>query len=175
MLSDEYSSDELKGLLESVLFITGKPVSADRLCAKLNLSFDFLSKLVVMMNEQYEALRSGFCILRVAGGYQLVTNPRYHKAVKNILTLKDDDTLSQAAMEVLSIIAYQQPVSKQIIDKIRGMNSSRGLRILLLRKLVAPISKDNILDDVLYGTTSRFLEVLHINDLSELPSLKLFD
>ncbi|MGL5956190.1 MAG: SMC-Scp complex subunit ScpB [Brevinema sp.] len=169
-INKTYSQEQLKGLLESILFVTGKPVETEKLCHWFNISKDILEQYISELNQSYDKRYAGFVILSVAGGYQLMTNPLYKDELREIFGTKDDNKLSQTAMEILAIIAYKQPVSKEDIDNIRGVNSTRSLNTLLGHKLIDIVGTDKLLDNILYGTSKRFLEVFRLKSISDLPS-----
>ena len=169
-INKTYSQEQLKGLLESILFVTGKPIEIEKLCAWFDASKERIDILIEELNAQYQQISSGFVIIPVANGYQLVTNPLYKEELRDIFGSKEENKLSQTAMEILAIIAYKQPVSKEEIDKIRGVNSSRSLNTLLGLKLIDIVGTDKLLDDILYGTNKKFLEIFKLKSLQDLPS-----
>ncbi|MGL4394056.1 MAG: SMC-Scp complex subunit ScpB [Brevinema sp.] len=169
-INKTYSQEQLNGLLESILFIYGKPVDIDKICSWFDCSKEQVDEMIESLNKRYEENSSGFTILAVANGYQLMTNPLFKEELREIFGAKEENKLSQTSMEILAIIAYKQPISKEEIDKIRGVNSSRSLNTLLGHKLIDIIGSDDILGDILYGTTKRFLEIFRLKSLSDLPS-----
>ncbi|MGL4388893.1 MAG: SMC-Scp complex subunit ScpB [Brevinema sp.] len=169
-INKTYSQEQLQGLLESVLFISGKPIDTEKLCSWFDMSRDQIEDLVTILNKRYEENFNGFTILAIANGYQLMTNSLFKEELREIFGAKEENKLSQTSMEILAIIAYKQPISKEEIDKIRGVNSSRSLNTLLGLKLIDIIGSDEILGDILYGTTKRFLEIFRLKSLNDLPS-----
>ncbi len=122
-INKTYSKEQLKGLLESVLFVTGKPVETEKLCAWFDVDATGLETMVSELNQSYTEKNSGFTILYIANGYQLMTNAMYKEELREIFGSKEENKLSQTSMEILAIIAYKQPISKEDIDGIRGVNS----------------------------------------------------
>lgn len=169
-INKTYSQEQIKGLLESILFVTGKPVEKEKLCTWLSLSDEELDQLVVTLNQTYEEKYTGFVVIAIANGYQLMTNPLYKEELREIFGSKEENKLSQTAMEILAIIAYKQPVSKEAIDRIRGVNSSRSLNTLLGHKLIDIVGTESLLDEILYGTSKKFLELFRLNSINDLPS-----
>ena len=169
-INKTYSQEQLKGLLESVLFVYGKPIDTEKLCTWFDLSQEQLTKMVDELNELYNTRHSGFIIISIANGFQLMTNPIFKEEMRELFGSKEENRLSQTAMEILAIVAYKQPISKEAIDQIRGVNSSRSLNMLLGHKLIDIIGSDDILGDVLYGTTKKFLEVFRLKSINDLPS-----
>ncbi len=169
-INKTYSREQLKGLLESVLFVTGKPVEIDKLCTWFDMDASDLELMVAELNQSYEEKNSGFTILYIANGYQMMTNPMYKEELREIFGSKEENKLSQTSMEILAIIAYKQPISKEDVDSIRGVNSTRSLNTLLGHKLIDIVGTDKLLDNILYGTSKRFLEVFRLKSLNDLPS-----
>lgn len=159
-------------ILEALLFAAEEPlIPAD----VLELYPEFADEVevargVLQLNQLY--LESGrvFQIRMVAGGYQLCTRPEFAPFVSALVSKTRTQRLSRAALETLSIIAYRQPVSKPVIEKLRGVESSGVLSTLLERKLVAIVGREEGLGrPLLFGTTPEFLSYFGLNDLSELP------
>ena len=169
-INKTYSREQLIGLLESILFVTLIPIEIEKLCIWLDCSKDSLDLLITELNNMYLDKNSGFTIISVANGYQLMTNPLYKDELREIFGSKEENKLSQTSMEILAIIAYKQPVAKEDIDKIRGVNSSRSLNTLLGHKLIDIVGTDSLLDNILYGTSKKFLEIFRLKNLSDLPS-----
>ncbi|MFN4216990.1 MAG: SMC-Scp complex subunit ScpB [Brevinematales bacterium] len=171
-LNKTYSRQELCGLVEAILFVHGKAFEKQELASVLDLSLEDLEKLIEEMNGHYKENKRGLVIIPVAGGYQLVTNPNYYQEMSELFGKRNENKLPQSALETLAIIAYKQPISKEEIDKIRGVSSSRSLNTLLALKLITISgASDDILQTPLYITTERFLEFFRINSLEDLPSL----
>lgn len=169
-LNKTYSQEQLQGLLEAALFVLGKPVDTVKLCTWFDISSEQLEIMVQNLNQNYEEKSSGFTIIELANGYQLMTNPLFKEEMRELFGSKEDNKLSQTAMEILAIVAYKQPVSKEQIDKIRGVNSSRSLNTLIGHKLIDIVGSDELLGDMLYGTTKKFLEIFRLKTLNDLPS-----
>ena len=111
-------------------------------------------------------------MIPVAGGYQLVTNPRFKDEMEELFGSKNDNQLSKSALETLAVIAYKQPITKEDVDKIRGVSSTRSINMLLSYKLVTISgSSDDVLKSPVYSTTSRFLEMFKLKGTEDLPSL----
>ncbi|MGL4563580.1 MAG: SMC-Scp complex subunit ScpB [Brevinema sp.] len=169
-INKTYSQEQLQGLLESILFVYGKPVDSEKLCTWFDMSKDQIDNMVHILNSRYENTSAGLTIIPIANGYQLMTNPSFKEELREIFGSKEENKLSQTSMEILAIVAYKQPISKEEIDKIRGVNSSRSLNTLLAHKLIDIIGSDDLLGDILYGTTKRFLEIFRLKSLHDLPS-----
>jgi segregation and condensation protein B len=162
----------LKSVVEGILFSIGDPVSVDALSAALHgTSRDSIQRALDELEEEYRIRARGFVLSKVAGGYQFRTLP---EAASWVLEMKRarPARLSRAALETLSIIAYNQPVTKARIEQIRGVESSATIKSLLERDLVLVIGRKEIPGrPLVYGTSKRFLETLGLPDISALPPL----
>ncbi|HXF47842.1 MAG TPA: SMC-Scp complex subunit ScpB [Verrucomicrobiae bacterium] len=159
-------------ILEALLFAAEEPLpAADVLefCAEFANTGE-VEKGVGELNRQYAEGGRAFKIRQVAGGFQLCTLPEFAPFVSALVSKTRTQRLSRAALETLSIVAYRQPVSKPVIEKLRGVESSGVLSTLLERKLVAIVGREEGLGrPLLFGTTPEFLSYFGLNDLSELP------
>lgn len=175
-INKTYSRNELKGLLESVLFVNGKPVLIDELERVFETSKKDIAGLIEEINDDYNTRKSGFTILSVAGGYQLFTNPYFKDELMELFGRRNENRLPKSALETLAIIAYKQPVTKEDIDKIRGVSGSRSINTLLALKLITISgSSDGLIKSPLYITTNRFLEFFRIKNIEDLPPLSSLD
>ena len=167
------NSSEIKKIIEALLFATPDPLTQ----VKVNGIFDpdtpNLKKFVDELNEQYSNEDHSFEIRQVAGGYQLVARKEYEYFIRRLLSRSGRLSLSAAALDTLSIIAYKQPVSRYEIEAIRGVDSSGVIKTLLNRKMVKIKGRDTGPGrPLIYQTTNMFLEHFGINRLSDLPKLK---
>ena len=159
-------------ILEALLFAAEEPLPpADvlELCPEFSDEKEVAGG-ILQLNQIY--LESGrvFQIRMIAGGYQLCTRPEFAPFVSALVSKSRTQRLSRAALETLSIIAYRQPVSKPVIEKLRGVESSGVLSTLLERKLVAIVGREEGLGrPLLFGTTPEFLSYFGLNGLAELP------
>jgi segregation and condensation protein B len=163
----------LKSILESILFVNEKPVLVDEICQALDLEKKEIIASLEELQKDYQENNSGLCIVSVAGGYQMCTSPQNSEWIKKLYKERFKHRLSSASLEILSIIAYKQPVTRLEMESIRGVNCDqviRGLTHLGLIKIKG--RKDVIGRPFLYGTTRRFLEYFGLNSLSELPKLE---
>ena len=161
--------DQLMKAVEAVIFAADKPVSLNRL-EKIfpEVKKAELENAIVCLDQEYEA--HAFSIIKVAGGYQMVTKPEYHDWVKQLYVGRTRPRLSAAALETLSVIAYKQPVSRIEIEAIRGVNSDSVLGTLLERGLIVIKGRaETVGRPLLYGTTDEFLQYFGLNNFSELP------
>ena len=167
--------DEARSIIESVLFISGEPVSLDTLKKILELDKQDVERLVNELVSEYALKNSGLVLVEVAGGVQMVTNPDCAPWIKKLLATSMPARLSQPSLETLAIIAYKQPIIKSEIEAIRGVNSDGVVRTLLERRQIKILGRKEVPGrPLLYGTTSEFLQTFGLKDLSELPTLKEF-
>ena len=163
--------NELTGALEAVLFASGEPVSMESLKEILGIDAENVRELAAAYSKQLEERGSGLQLQQVAGGWQLVTKAQYFHYVER-LSEERDKRLSPAAMETLSIVAFEQPSTKQEIEHIRGVRIEKIMSKLLEMELIRELGrKDTIGRPILYGTTDTFLQCFGLNDISDLPEL----
>lgn len=163
---------KLKEAIKAILFVSGDPVSADRIADTLELDKATASKILQNLMDEFNTEESGILIVRMDDQYQMCTNPKYAESVHHIMDMRRNTPLSQAAMEVLAIIAYNQPVTKAFIEQIRGVDCSGVLGSLTVKGLVEERGRLELPGrPLLYGTTANFLRCLNISSLSQLPPL----
>lgn len=171
-INKTYSRNELKGLLEAILFVKGKPVLMEELQRIFEATKQEISELIDEVNQSYKERNNGFTIIPVAGGFQIVSSPYYKDELTELFGRRNENKLPKSALETLAIIAYKQPLSKEAVDKIRGVSSTRSINMLLTLKLINIAgSADDIVKSPLYSTTERFLEFFRIKSIEDLPSL----
>jgi segregation and condensation protein B len=162
---------EKKGLLEGILFALGQPISLESLSEVLDWDREEVQTLMNELAEDLKQNHRGIDLKKVAGGYQLRTKPELKELMARFFE-KRPPRLTQAMLEVLSIIAYKQPTTRPEIDKIRGVDSSGALKTLLERALIEMRGRsEGVGNPVLYATTPRFLEWFQIGSLGDLPPL----
>lgn len=163
--------DDLKNILESLLFVADEPLAIDRFKKILpEVETKQIRQAMTALAAQYIERGTSFYLEEVAGGYQLRTRPEYTKWIQRLVQPKPA-RLSRAALETLAIIAYKQPVVRADIEHIRGVDSGGVLRLLMERKLVRILGRKEIPGrPLIYATTKLFLEVFGLKDLKELPT-----
>jgi segregation and condensation protein B len=175
-INKTYTRNEQKGLLEAILFVNGKSVSLDDLLGIFEFSKKDLSDIIEELNQDYQERKSGFTVVPVAGGYQLFSNPVFKDELTELFGKRNENKLPKTVLETLAIIAYKQPMSKEEVDKVRGVSSSRSINMLLALKLITISgSADDMVKSPLYSTTSRFLEFFRIKSIEDLPALASID
>ncbi|MEK7474618.1 MAG: SMC-Scp complex subunit ScpB [Candidatus Coatesbacteria bacterium] len=169
-----YSRQEMKRLLEAVLFASDKPVPASILGGILNNSPEEEVKAALAeLATEYEEWGRSFVLKEVGGGYLLYSHPAFEPWVKKLFRGRLTLRLSKSALETIAIVAYRQPVTKQEIEVIRGVNADGVLHTLLERKLIRVTGrKEGMGRALLYGSTNEFLQYMGLNDLTELPQIE---
>ena len=163
----------LQGILESVLFAAGEAVKCDKLAEISKVSVEEVEREIKLLREFYEKNERGFSILEIDGGYQICTRPEYYSYVQEIAGIRRQQGLSNAALETLSIIAYNQPVTRQTIEYIRGVNSDGAVQRLAERGLIEESGRlDAPGKPILYVTTREFLRKFGLKTLEDLPEIK---
>jgi len=162
--------NNLLSRMEAVLFILREPVSSRRL-AQLAEAPDGtrIHTMIKKLNARYEEQVCAFRVYEVAGGFQLRTRPPFAVWLARLHQIPVEIRLSPSALETLAIIAWQQPVLRASIEKIRGLQCGEMLRQLMEQDLVKIVKKSNDLGrPFLYGTTTRFLQIFGLNNMEEL-------
>lgn len=159
-------------MVEAVLFAAAEPIEYTKLASVLGMDDEQILLIMDELNKKYDADNSGICLLQLDTKYQLCSKKEFVEAVRNVLDLKRNTPLSQAAFEVLAIIAYNQPITKPYIEQIRGVDCSGVVNTLCQRGLVEEKGRLDVPGrPVLYGTTSDFLRCFSLNSLDDLPEL----
>ncbi len=162
-----------KTVLQAILFASGEAISADRLAATLGIEKSTILKLLQNLMDDFDKDESGICIKKLDDKYQMCTKPQYFDFIQRALDFRRQVPLSQAAMEVLAIIAYNQPVTKSFVENIRGVDCSNIISSLVTKNLLEEKGRLDLPGcPLLYGTTLNFLKCFGINSISELPELK---
>ena len=165
---------KLKASLEGVLFVAPVAVTLSQLATALDITEREVEKVLSQLEDDYQD--RGLRIQRHAGRIQLTTAPETGEAVERFLGLEISTYLSQAALEALSIVAYEQPVTRPLVDSIRGVNSDGVMKSLLHKGLIQDIGRaDGPGRPILYATTPEFLQQFGLNTLQEMPPLEMDD
>ena len=164
--------NQYKAQIEAVLFASGEPVSAVRLAELLEVEEETVRQVVTLMKDDYEAEERGILLVALGESFQLVTKDRYAGLIRTALEIRRNTPLSQAAMEVLSIIAYNQPVTKSFVEQVRGVESGQIVNNLVEKGLVEEAGRLDVPGRPLaYRTTLQFLRCFGISSLEQLPPL----
>ena len=156
--------------LEAVLFAAGDPLSTAKLAQALNLSEQELEPLLEEYGHRLEAPERGFRLMRLEDCVQLTTKREHEGVVKEALQLRKNTPLSNAALEVLAIVAYNQPVTKSFVEQVRGVDSAGVLASLVEKQLVEEAGRLELPGrPIAYRTTAAFLLCFGLSSLDELP------
>ena len=165
--------DELKSIIENILLAADQPVHVGEL-EKIFLNTAEKKDLQLILEELKEEYQSrNLQILEVADGYQLCTRHEFNDWIRKFLKLDRSSRLSQPGLDTLSIIAYKQPLTRQEVDDIRGVDSSGVIKTLLEKKVIGPAGRKKVPGrPIMYRTTQKFLEYFGLKDLNDLPTLE---
>ncbi len=167
-------NEEYVPVIEAALFAAGFPVKFERLEKVLGLSHDDLLEL--LRSKAFEYKGRGIRLVMFSDSCQLCSNEEYEKQVKSILGMRSGGALSNSALEVLAIIAYNQPVTKAFIEQVRGVDSSYAVTTLGEKQLIEVTGRLDVPGKPnLYGTTDTFLRCFGLGSLDELPKSEVLD
>ena len=167
--------DSLKGALEALLLVSTDAVPATELSKVLGVAPSEAAGALAELAAEYSDANRGFQLREVAGGWRLFTHPAYHDAVERYVLSWDTRRLSQAALETLAVIAYHQPVTREGVKAVRGVNSDGVIGSLKEKGLVREVGRERDRSRAMqYGTTRRFLETFGLRSLRDLPPLEDF-
>ena len=172
---ESLAENSLKGALEALLLVSSDPVSASQLSAVLDVAPGEVASLLAELKVEYEEANRGFQLREVAGGWRLFTPPAFHEQVEAFVLSWDTQKLSQAALETLAVIAYHQPVTREMVKGIRGVNSDGVISSLVDKGLIREMGRDPQRGQaIIYGTTNAFLEKFGLRSTRDLPDLEQF-
>ncbi len=164
---------EYISIIESVLFIWSEPLHIDELSKVVELSKKETRELVNQLKDECEHYRRGIILNEYDGYLQFSTRPEHNDYISKLVKKSKKKALSNSAMEVLSIIAYKQPITRIEIDDIRGVKSYSSIDTLQSKKLIHEVGRlDKIGKPILYGTTVDFLAMFNIGSLDQLPTIE---
>lgn len=165
---------KLQKEIEAMLFAVGAPITVERLCELTGETEDAVRKAAGEIEARLAAEESGIQLIHIEDGFQLCTKPDTGDAVKRALELKKAPPLSKATLEVLAIIAYNQPVTRSFVEQVRGIDSSYIVAGLVDKGLVCERGQlDAPGRPVLFGTTDGFLRCFGLSSLEDLPATEL--
>ena len=166
---------ELESAVEAILFASGEPVRTERICMALEVERPEAEAVLQKLMDHYAYERRGIRLLHMEDAWQLCSAPDYADQVRRAFEIRKPAKLSQPALEVLSVIAYYQPVTRAYVDQIRGVDSSYTMGLLLERKLIEPCGRLQVPGRPhVYRTTRQFLRAFHLTTLEDLPALPDF-
>lgn len=165
----------VKGATEAILLVSSDPLSAVDLAKILGIQPGEAAGVLAELSAEYADANRGFQLREVAGGWRLFTHPAYHDIVERYVLSWDTRKLSQAALETLAVIAYHQPVTREGVKAVRGVNSDSVISSLIEKGLVRELGRaPEHANAIVYGTTRAFLEQFGLRSLKDLPPLEDF-
>lgn len=165
--------EKIEAAVEAVLFAMGNAVSVDKLAAAIGHDTETTRKLVHQMMDRYNSREGGLEIIELEDSFQLCTRKEYYDTLIKVAKQPKKYVLTDVQLEVLSIVAYKQPVTRQEVEKIRGVNSDHALNRLVEYGLVGEAGRlDAPGRPILFGTTEEFLRNFGVRSTEELPSIQ---
>lgn len=172
-LDNTYLIKNLDAAIEAILFASGDAVSIAKLIDVLNVSEDSILCATEKLSKRLDAPESGIKLIRLDDKLQLCTKAEFSDKIREIMNIKKRSPLSQAAMEIIAIIAYNQPVTKSFIEQIRGVDCSKIISSLIEKSLIEEKGRLELPGKPLvYGTTDNFLKCFQLEDLNHLPNIE---
>ncbi len=173
---DQNALDHVKGAVEALLFVSEKPVSVDQLKEAIaGTGGADIKAVLAQLKTDYDNNPRGMSVVEIAGGWQMLSSPAFAEYIREFYKTRHKEKLSRAALEVLAIIAYKQPVSRTDVEVIRGVNSDGTVMHLLNKGLVRMAGRKEVPGrPYVYGTTAQFLEFFGLRSLEDLPRLEEF-
>ena len=166
---------ELMSAAEALLFVSDEPVSAGKLAAVMEVTPSLADEVLQALRDEYAEQNRGMQLREVAGGWRFYSHPAHHELIERYVLSWDTRKLSQAALEALAVIAYHQPVAKNGVNAVRGVNSDGVIASLVEKGLVREAGRDNSPGSpILYATTAAFLEKFGLKSIKDLPPLEDF-
>ena len=164
--------NDLQAAAEAILFAAGEPFELSKIADTLEIGTDFAETIMKNLSDSLDKRGSGLCVLKLDDKYQMCTRKEYAEIIRAVLDLKRNAPLSQAAFEVLAVVAYNQPVTKSYIEQVRGVDCTGVISTLCQKGLLEEKGRLDLPGrPLLYGTTPDFLKCFCITSLSELPEL----
>ncbi len=165
-------TDNIISKLEAMLFASGDPVEAAKLAEVLDIDIETVTKMLGHLSAMYDERESGLMLIRVDNKYQICTRECHSEEVRKLLEIKKNTPLSNAAFEVLAIIAYNKTVTRSFVEQVRGVDCSGPISSLVQKGLIEEKGRLDLPGrPLIYGTTDRFLRCFSLNSLEDLPEL----
>ncbi|SKA76715.1 condensin subunit ScpB [Clostridium sp. USBA 49] len=162
-------------IIESLIFVSGEPLKLKEIASIIELDIESTKEIMKELIKKYDNLERGIELVNIEDGYQFVTKSENSNYIQKLLKTNTRQSLSQAALETLSIIAYKQPVTRITIDEIRGVKSDKAISTLLEKGLIKESGRLEVAGrPILYSTTDKFLLYFGLENLQQMPSLDEF-
>ena len=166
----------IKSVIESLLFVSGEPLSIKDITNALESNIKIVKEVLDEMVIEYDNEKRGIKLISINGEYQLVTKAENGDYIQKLLKKNKRQSLSQASLESLAIIAYKQPITRVDIDEIRGVKSESAMQRLIEKDLIKEVGRLEVPGrPILFGTTEEFLRQFGLRELNELPSLDIYN
>lgn len=169
---NEVSEVNITAAIEAVLFASGAPVEPSRIAQALEISAEEAERRIAELIDDYNKAQRGITIIKLKNSYQMVSRKEYAPQIRTVMDLRRNTPLSQAALEVLAVVAYNQPVTKAFVEQVRGVDCSGVIGSLTSKDLIEEKGRLELPGrPLLYGTTENFLRCFNISCIEELPPL----
>lgn len=166
------SGGTLAGRIEAILFVAGEAVRIEDLAKALNVSVRAVENEIAKLRDEYDFHQRGFTIKRFGHQVQLATRALYAEDVVHLLQPVQKQSLTQAAMETLAVVAYKQPVTRAEVEQVRGVKCDYSIQSLMKKELIMEVGRKEALGrPILYGTTENFLSHFGLTSLEDLPPM----
>ena len=173
--------EEIEQYIEALIFVSEQGIRIEEIiyCLQATFNIDFnleeINQYILKITQKYSDSKFAIELVKIGNGYQFLTKKKYHQVVNLLQIQRSKKKLSQAALETLAIIAYKQPVTKQEVEQIRGVNCDYSVQKLLEKELIVIVGKsESVGKPILYGTSTLFMDYFGINTIKELPQIKEF-
>ena len=164
--------ENIKAAIEAILFASGSSVELSRIAQALEIKEKEAEKHISALMDDYSTQNMGITIIKLDTAYQMVSCKEYAPQIRTVMDLRRNTPLSQAALEVLAVVAYNQPVTKAFVEQVRGVDCSGVIGSLTAKGLVEEKGRLELPGrPLLYGTTEHFLRCFNIPSIEELPPL----
>lgn len=161
-----------KAAVEAILFANGSPVEPEKIAQAIEMKPSQAEKLILELMDDYEKQERGIRIIKLNKSYQMVSAKKFAPEIRKVMDLRRNTPLSQAALEVLAVVAYNQPVTKAFVEQVRGVDCSGVLGSLTTKGLVEEKGRLELPGrPLLYGTTENFLRCFNLESIENLPPL----
>ena len=169
-------ASKLQAAVEAILFASGEPIELEKIATALEIENELCEQILNNLSAQLDERKSGICVLKLGDKYQLSSRTEFAEVIRDVLELRKNSPLSQAAFEVLAIVAYNQPITKSYIEQVRGVDCSGVISTLCQKKLIEEKGRLDLPGrPLIYGTTPDFLRCFSISSLDELPAIPQSD
>lgn len=166
------NAKKLESAAEAIIFAAGEPIELSRIADALKIEEDICEQILYNLEAKLDEQKSGICLLKLDKKYQLSSREEFADVIRDALEIRRNAPLSQAAFEVLAVIAYNQPVTKSFVEQVRGVDCSGVITTLCQKKLIEEKGRLELPGrPLIYGTTDDFLRCFSISSLDELPPM----